>query len=110
MEPVEPEATELLPLEECHREAIGIGGIEKLVNQAPADLCCSVDGRLLINPVRSPNGAVFEYSVLVIALYQGGGICPCTGEVLSLESCQYDEEVKRNSTAYIKRWARGVCT
>lgn len=102
------DATPVFLLETSHRQALGMGGLEQLLNDVPVGLSCSLDGQLLTNPVRSPFGYVYEYSVLVSALAQNGGMCPHTGQQLMLEHCQRDWDVKRKSDAHIKRWARGI--
>ena len=40
------------------------------LQDAPADLCCQLDGRLLTDPVRTPSGHAFERSALAEAISQ----------------------------------------
>eukprot|EP00930_Biecheleria_cincta_P029879 TRINITY_DN20736_c0_g1_i1.p1 TRINITY_DN20736_c0_g1~~TRINITY_DN20736_c0_g1_i1.p1 ORF type:complete len:647 (+),score=110.37 TRINITY_DN20736_c0_g1_i1:246-1943(+) len=100
------------PLQESQRCALGLGGLEELLAAAaaPAELRCALDGKLLTNPVRSPHGHVFEYVALSWQLAENGGSCPLTGEALSLDDCQPDFDLRRQSLAHIKRWARGIRT
>merc|ERR1712190_714020 len=47
---------------------VGLPGLRELMQGAPRELCCSLDGKLLVDPVRSPHGHVFERSNLIRVL------------------------------------------
>lgn len=69
---------------------------------APAELRCALDGRLLVDPVRSPQGYVFERSVLASRLAAGGGLCPITGQPVSLGDCKRDPELRKRATQWVR--------
>lgn len=94
---VQASAVSLSP---THHEALGMGGLRKVLSLAPPELCCSFDRQLLTDPVRSPYGHVFEYTVLAWVLSQNGGSCPITNQPLTLESCQRDEDLKVKATSW----------
>lgn len=76
--------------------------LRDIIREAPRDLCCSLDGKLLMDPVRSPYGHVFERSNLAKALEKRCGHCPLTFEPLSLSDCTRDAELRLRAT----RWVR----
>jgi len=85
-----------------HQQALGMAGLRKVLTQAPAELCCALDKQLLTDPVRSPYGHNFEYTVLAWTLSQNGGTCPITGQPLSLDSCQRDEQLQQQAASWIQ--------
>lgn len=98
--------TTAIPLGLEHCRALGLGGLKELLNGAPQDLCCCLDRQLLTNPVRSPYGHAFEYSVIASALIQTGDACPITGQPLLMADCQHDWSLKRRADNHIALWAR----
>jgi len=76
--------------------------LQAAVRDAPAEFCCALDGQLMMDPVRSPQGLVFERAELVHALSTSGGRCPVTGEPLSIEDCLRAADLRRR----IARWVR----
>ena len=68
---------------------------------APRHLCCSLDGHLLLDPIRTPHGHLFERSNLSRAL-QDCGRCPVTASALNLADCQRSPRVR----AQVLRWIR----
>merc|ERR1719321_2342140 len=79
----------------AHQQALGMSGLRKVLTKAPPELCCAMDRQLLTDPVRSPYGHAFEHTVLAWHLAQNGGLCPVTGQPLSLEQCQRDENLQQ---------------
>jgi hypothetical protein len=77
-------------------------GLRAIVQDAPPNFRCALDGQLLVDPVRSPTGHVFERSVLARHLQGSGGVCPVTGAPLTLEQCQRDPEMRKHIAAWIK--------
>lgn len=89
--------------QELPSSALGsIGGLRKLVGSPPPEFRCMLDGGLLVDPVRSPSGHVFERSALTRALETSKGCCPITGAPLALNDCQRDAELR----VQILRWVR----
>eukprot|EP00927_Polykrikos_kofoidii_P010217 TRINITY_DN14323_c0_g2_i1.p1 TRINITY_DN14323_c0_g2~~TRINITY_DN14323_c0_g2_i1.p1 ORF type:complete len:723 (+),score=117.53 TRINITY_DN14323_c0_g2_i1:118-2169(+) len=86
--------------------------LRSLVIGAPVELCCALDGQLLIDPVRSPHGNVFERSVLAEALEREPFRCPLTGLPLpaGLGDCPRATEVRRSVTRWVRqqRVGRGI--
>jgi hypothetical protein len=83
-----------------NHQALGLMGLRKVWNTSPPELCCALDRQLLTDPVRSPYGHAFEYTVLAWALSQNPNACPVTGQPLAMESCQRDEELKAKATSW----------
>lgn len=81
-----------------------VPSLRDLVHGAPKELRCVLDGKLLMDPVRSPYGHVFERSNLARALAQAPGYCPVTGQSLVLDDCQRVGELR----AQASRWIRQV--
>lgn len=79
--------------------------LRELARGAPPEFCCTLDGRILIDPISSPAGHIFERSVLVRALQGNGGLCPITGTPLTLEQCPRDKEMRKR----IQQWVRVGC-
>lgn len=77
-------------------------GLRHLLSGAPEELRCALDQRLVVDPVRAPAGLVYERSVLAAALQQNGGLCPCTGQPLDLQSCVRDAELRKRSVTWIR--------
>lgn len=77
-------------------------GLRDLMCNVPAELACAVDGRLLVDPVRSPYGQVFERSTLQRALVSSGGLCPVTRQPLSMDQCPRDTAVRKQALAWVR--------
>lgn len=86
----------------AHQQALGMGGLRKVLSTAPPELCCALDRQVLTDPLRSPYGHAFEYTVLAWTLVQNGGSCPITGQPLTLESCRRDEELQQQAASWIQ--------
>jgi len=86
----------------AHQQALGMAGLRKVLTKAPPELCCCLDRQLLTDPVRSPYGQAFEYTVLAWTLAQNGGMCPITGQPMTLESCRRDEELQQQAASWIQ--------
>jgi len=80
----------------------GRSSLRDMMLNPPAEFCCQLDGKLLVDPVRSPIGHVFERSVLAHALEAGGGVCPLTGNPLALAECNRDPHLR----GHIVKWVR----
>jgi len=78
------------------------GALQELVRLAPAEFRCAQDGQLMMDPVRSPDGHVFERAGLARALENAGGHCPLTGRPLTLDECSRLPELRRR----IAHWVR----
>ncbi|CAE7319715.1 unnamed protein product [Symbiodinium natans] len=82
--------------------ALQSGGLRQILQDAPRELRCALDGRLMMDPVRAPLGFLYERSVLAEYLVRSGGLCPLTGNALALENCPRDSETRRK----VQRWIR----
>ncbi|CAK0897768.1 unnamed protein product, partial [Prorocentrum cordatum] len=83
-------------------EAAGVQSLRDLLGGVPPELACALDGKLLMDPVRSPYGHVFERLVLERALTEGGGACPVTGRPLQLSQCQRAPELRLRAVQWIR--------
>merc|ERR1712232_476711 len=102
MSPADPPT--LAPVERLDRPlpAPSKTGLRDLVCSVPPEIACAVDGRLLVDPVRSPYGQVFERSVLQRALLASGGVCPITRQPLSLDQCPRDATTRKQALAWVR--------
>lgn len=80
-------------------------GLRDIVQNAPKELRCALDEKLLCDPVVSPSGAVFERSTLARWLQKHGN-CPVTGEALRLEDCSRSPELRKKVTEWVRSEAR----
>eukprot|EP00928_Gymnodinium_smaydae_P026992 TRINITY_DN21023_c0_g1_i1.p1 TRINITY_DN21023_c0_g1~~TRINITY_DN21023_c0_g1_i1.p1 ORF type:complete len:228 (+),score=23.59 TRINITY_DN21023_c0_g1_i1:179-862(+) len=78
------------------------GGIRDLIQNAPKDFRCALDGKLVCDPVVSPAGQVFERSTLIRWLQKHGEVCPFTGGELSLAACERSPELRRRVNEWIR--------
>ena len=92
-----PAESEVIELSELSEPV----GLRRLFPSAPKHLCCQLDGQLMLDPVRSPAGHLFERSNLSRAL-QELGRCPITSSDLALSDCQRSPRVR----AEVLRWVR----
>merc|ERR1719446_1404463 len=72
------------------------------VVECPEDMRCAIDGKVCINPVRSPNGHLFEKKTLEKWFQNCGSVCPVTSTPLRLEDCQVDQEMKKRIVKFLK--------
>lgn len=72
------------------------------VVDAPEDMRCMIDGKVLINPVRSPYGHFFEKKTLEKWFGNCGSVCPVTGQPLRLEECVADADMKKRVVKFLK--------
>lgn len=77
-------------------------GIRDLARDAPHEFCCALDGGVLVDPVRTPAGLVFERSALALSLTANGGHCPITHVPLDLSECHRDTDLRKR----ILQWVR----
>merc|ERR1719146_559047 len=81
-------------------------GLQKLTGNVPQEFRCAIDKGLLVDPVRSPAGHVFERSALVRELAKTGGKCPISGTPLTLEECERDIGLRMRAL----KWVRENCS
>jgi len=74
-----------------------------LLSDAPSPYCCQLDHQLMMDPVRSPYGHVFDRATLARVLASRAGQCPLTGQPLSLEHCERLPDLRKQ----IQVWVRG---
>eukprot|EP00812_Abedinium_dasypus_P003500 NODE_1431_length_1143_cov_336.339154.p1 GENE.NODE_1431_length_1143_cov_336.339154~~NODE_1431_length_1143_cov_336.339154.p1 ORF type:complete len:259 (-),score=71.61 NODE_1431_length_1143_cov_336.339154:352-1104(-) len=72
------------------------------VVECPDEMRCRIDGKVVINPVRSPYGHLFEKKTLERWLNNCGSVCPITGQPLALEDCLPDAEMKKQIVRFLK--------
>merc|ERR1712217_804286 len=77
-------------------------GLRDLVQNAPKEFRCALDGKLLCDPVVSPGGVVFERTTLVRWLQKHGSQCPITGEALCVEDCKRSPEIRKKITEWVR--------
>jgi len=72
------------------------------VVDCPPDMRCSIDGKVMINPVRSPYGHFFEKKTLDKWILNCGSVCPVTQQPLRGEDCLADPEMKKRIIKFLK--------
>jgi len=72
------------------------------VVDCPEDMRCAVDGKVMVNPVRSPYGHYFERKTLERWMANCGSVCPITQQPLRIEDCQPDAEMKKRIVKFLK--------
>merc|ERR1712178_590277 len=77
--------------------------LRDLVSDAPQQFRCQMDGRLLVDPVRTPSGHLFERSTLARVLKASGGFCPLTGVPLELKTCQRDGPLRQQILSWVRQ-------
>lgn len=75
-------------------------GVDPL--DAPDELRCAIDGKLMAVPLASPHGHVFEHETLVRWLSSCGSICPITGKPLREEDCEPAVEIQQKVLDWVK--------
>lgn len=86
------------------RPGPGAGSLRDIVENAPEQFRCAIDRKMLVDPVVSPAGVVFERSTLSQWLQAHGSVCPITGGPLRLEDCRRAPDIRKQVTD----WARSV--
>jgi len=72
------------------------------VVDCPEEMRCAIDGKVCINPVRSPYGHLFEKKTLERWMANCGSVCPATSKPLRIEECQPDAEMKKRIVKFLK--------
>jgi hypothetical protein len=62
---------------------VGVGASEGDVS-VPAEMRCAINGHVMTDPVRTPQGMVFERGTIELWLKTRGQVCPLTHEPLTL--------------------------
>lgn len=75
------------------------------VVECPEDMRCQIDGKVCINPVRSPYGHLFEKKTLERWMANCGSVCPVSSKPLRMEECQPDAEMKKRIVKFLKQEA-----
>mmetsp|Transcript_74573 Transcript_74573/g.207253 ORF Transcript_74573/g.207253 Transcript_74573/m.207253 type:complete len:673 (-) Transcript_74573:92-2110(-) len=81
-------------------------GLRDVVQNAPKELRCELDRKLLCDPVISPTGNVFERATLARWLEKHGPTCPMTGTPLRVEDCQRSAELRKRVTEWVRTEGR----
>jgi len=72
------------------------------VVDCPEDMRCKIDGKVLINPLRSPHGHLFEKKTLEKWFTNCGSVCPVTGQPMRMEECTVDAEMRKRVVKFLK--------
>ncbi|CAE7213004.1 SLC44A1, partial [Symbiodinium necroappetens] len=101
--PKRPEPERSTVLAESRRRAPSTPGLRDLMSDVPKEFCCALDGRLLVDPVRTPGGRVYERSVLAKTLAEGDPRV-LSDSPYTLQDCQRDAGLR----ARIVDWVRST--
>lgn len=72
------------------------------VIDCPDYMCCAVDGKVMVNPIKSPYGHLFEKKTLERWIANCGSVCPISAKPLRLEECVPDAEMKKKIVQFLK--------
>jgi len=72
------------------------------VVDCPDEMRCAIDGKVMVNPVRSPHGHLFEHKTLERWMSNCGSVCPITGKPLRLDECVPDSDMKKSIVKYLR--------
>lgn len=72
------------------------------VVDCPEEMRCTIDGKVCVNPVRSPYGHLFERKTLERWFMNCGSVCPVTQRPLRLEDCEPDADMKKRIVKFLK--------
>lgn len=75
------------------------------VVECPDSMRCSIDGKVMINPMVSPYGHRFERKTLEKWMTNCGSVCPVTQKPLRIEECQPDADMKKMIIKFLKNEA-----
>jgi len=67
---------------------------KKVSKGAKSEFACEINGHLMKDPVRAPNGHVFEKATILLWLETRGSVCPLTGDALCAEDLVPDKELR----------------
>lgn len=77
-------------------------GLRELILNVPPEFCCAIDGKLLVDPVQSPHGHVFERSVLEAALAIHP-FCPMSKQPLLLVDCCRVPDLRHQILSWVRQ-------
>ena len=63
-------------------------------DDVPPKFRCAINGHLLKEPARTPQGLVFERATIKLWLETRGSVCPLTGEALTLDDLIDDRDLR----------------
>eukprot|EP00931_Biecheleriopsis_adriatica_P005865 TRINITY_DN107345_c0_g1_i1.p1 TRINITY_DN107345_c0_g1~~TRINITY_DN107345_c0_g1_i1.p1 ORF type:complete len:758 (-),score=187.11 TRINITY_DN107345_c0_g1_i1:99-2372(-) len=72
------------------------------VVECPDDMRCAIDGKVMVNPIKSPYGHSFERKTLERWFQNCGSVCPMTQKPLRMEDCEADSEMKKRIVKFLK--------
>lgn len=81
--------------------------LRELVKDAPAEYRCAFDGQLMMDPVVSPQGLVFERMVIANALSSSAGQCPVSRQPLALADCKRLPDLRKRIAKWIRERPAG---
>jgi hypothetical protein len=76
------------------------------VVDCPDSMCCAIDGKVMVNPLRSPYGHFFEKKTLEKWIQNCGSVCPITSKLLRMDDCVLDSDMKKRIVQFLKEGKR----
>ena len=68
-------------------------------DDVPPEFRCAINGHLLKEPARTPQGLVFERATIKLWLETRGSVCPLTGEALTLDDLIDDRDLRARASS-----------
>lgn len=85
------------------RPSPGRGSVlQELLRDAPAEFRCALSGQLMMDPVESPGGQIFDRAALVSAIGPQSGVCPLTGSLLAVGECRRLPSLRKKITFWVR--------
>lgn len=77
-------------------------------SDVPREFACAINGHLLKEPARTPQGLVFERATIKLWLETRGSVCPITGEALTLAALSDDRDLRARIVSWQLSRARAT--
>jgi len=78
----------------------------KVRKRVPDKFRCALSGRVVIKPLRSPHGHVFDQQALEEWVQNCGSVCPITSQPLRIEDCERDTHLEGKAAQWLEEVRR----
>jgi len=78
----------------------------KVRKRVPDKFRCALSGRVVIKPLRSPHGHVFDQQALEEWVQNCGSVCPITNQPLRIEDCERDTTLEGKAAQWLEEVRR----
>jgi hypothetical protein len=78
------------------------------ITECPEEFKCGIDGKIVTQPLRTPDGHVFESKTLETWFQTCGSVCPVKNTPLRLEDCVLDKDLQKRVVKWFKETGGGA--